>query len=125
MGQLAITEDHLRGPERVRAASMVEMQVGQNDVGYVGQPVAGSEDLPVDLLIRREVQLQPLGPLAVLAARVNYCLRSQAGIEQHEAVPVLDEKGRRRNADLTRIGRTEDEARAPYDERRRVQGPEA
>ena len=125
VGQLAITEDHLRGREHVRAASMVEMQVGQNDVGHVGQPVAGGEHLPVDLLIRREVQLQTLGPLAVRAARVNYCLRSQAGVEQYEAVPVLDEKGRRRDADLTPIGRTEDEARTPHDERRRVQGPQA
>ena len=125
MGELAATEDHLSRWECVRAASMVEMQVRQDDVADVGQPETGGEHLAVDSLIRREAQLQALGPLAVRAARIGHCLRSQAGIEQHEAVSVLDEEGGRRDADLAHIGRTDDEGRAPHYERRRVQCQEA
>jgi hypothetical protein len=101
---------------------VVEVRVGRDDVGDVLEPVAERLDLVVHPLLTGVLQAEVLGERTVDPLRVVRGVRHEHGVEEDEALRVLDEVGRHGDGGLA--GRTDHENPAVEGERRGVQSPQ-
>lgn len=109
------------GEEEV-TTGMIEVQVRGNDVGDVGRLVAQSLDLAIHALVNRARDAQTRSQFGSVDRHgVLDGIRMNSGIEEHEALGVLDEEGGHRNGHLA--GEAVHQGDGIYGQRRAVKRP--